>query len=124
MIEVRYHVTSNVPDVKEIGEPIHVILSYVNPSADSNLKTDAVYDFKLQLQSYASVLTTYLENLLRGDFNWEEGYCFAKTRIEKRIRFIREHFETEHPIKQRFLNGDISWEAELEMYLKEARIQI
>lgn len=103
----------------QYGYGVCSVFKYLFPNDNSEIENEPVCDPRLQLSKYSKIIKKYLMTIVNGDFSWVDGYLIEQKHFENRIKFIREQLEYNHPIKQKFLNGDISWQKDLDNYLKE-----
>jgi hypothetical protein len=104
-------------DPMAMQESFHVgvIWSALCPNKEVPVHLDADQSLKSQMEFYAAVLNE-LNFILLGDFSWKERY---KSYVEEESRKIEivQKLDTSNPIYQKFVNGDLSWQKDLEEYI-------
>jgi hypothetical protein len=66
---------------------------------------------------YNELLVNRLQAVLLGDFSWSNDMD-SENEMERKIKFVINNFPVDHPIKQKFWNGDLSWQQDLEDHTK------
>jgi len=115
--------------VRKVGEPGfgHGILSifrYLHPIYQITDDKTTIHDPYKQLQNLSAIIEKHFIKTLVGDFSWIEGYLRYQEKESKMIGFIWEKIDSENPIYKKFKAGDLSWQKDLEDYLKSNHISL
>lgn len=108
----------------QFGYAVYSVFRYIFPNENPKIENESDYDPRLQLFNYSKIIKKYLIKIVNGDFSWVEGYLVEQKRFGNKIKFIREQLEHNNPIKEKFLNGDISWQKDLDNYLEKHGIKL
>ena len=108
----------------EYGYGINSVASYLLRSKNDLLSSkELVYDARLQLARYAEIVEKYLTQVLEGDFSWLNGYIEKKRKLNIKIKYVLEQLEHKNLIYKKLMDGDDTWENDLDNYLKKKDIR-
>lgn len=93
---------------------------YPNCNLTKELST-RVWKPREQIFRYAFLILEKLTGILQGDFSWENS-LILKDEWNKKLMGFLHTLDNNHPLNQKFWNGDPNWKSEVEGYLKENHI--
>ena len=76
------------------------------------------WDIDEQVLAYKNILLERLTNVLRGDFSWAGDYKTNDNRISKKLEYMMTHWESDHPIRIKFKEGNSDWERDFDNLIK------
>ncbi len=103
------------PAIPEETFHVGIIWSALRPDKEIPVQLDPNLSLKSQLEFYAAVLNE-LNFILQGDFSWKEQYKRYVDEESRKIALVQQ-LDTNHPIYQKFVNGDLSWQKDLDDYI-------
>jgi hypothetical protein len=92
---------------------------YKNDTLDISWK-----EAKVQLKNLAIIADTKLNEVLLGDFSWVDSFEKEQNKLSKKIQYVSNKMDKNHPIYIKFEDDDSSWFDDLEKYITENNIEL
>jgi len=105
------------------GYSVLAVFKSLCPTKEASNKHERIYDARLQLLEYANMVRN-LKSVLNGDFSWLKEFIEKQEREDKLSLFVVSKLDMNNPISKKFWSGDMSWQQDLESYLRENNLSL